>query len=480
MISASTVVDVHCHTFNGDDLPVQGFVQRVLLDDVATLRLVSWALDRIGQHGTPGYEEERGSLDRLLSQQTRIAAPRTLLVQPTFEHDVENYFGVAQRERPDLVTAAEGEMTGNSVSPALIEGLSPAGALKNARRAIAWAVLLCQSRLEISQRLVHTYPEVQLFVPMTVDMAIGLKDHPEVSPCQQIELQEKISRLSMLGLLRENSQAKLHPFIGFDPRSEYRSRAVGDIVSSLDVVKSAIMDFGFVGIKLYPPMGFRPIDNVPTCDMDEQQARGVDEILRELYTWCADEDVPITAHCNSSNEARHDYQWNSSPQLWEKVLDRHGELRLNLGHFGGFRSEVKSDKPETLWPREIAELATRFPNVYADTGHHRIDDAASTESYFRMLSDLFGGNGPQVAPIKGRVMYGSDWLMLALVPDASLYLHRYRDTFEQYFGEKSIARFMGGAALEFLGLTDDGNKNRQRLTARYRRYQVQPPDWLMQ
>ncbi len=25
------IVDVHCHTFNADDLPVQGFVHRVFL-----------------------------------------------------------------------------------------------------------------------------------------------------------------------------------------------------------------------------------------------------------------------------------------------------------------------------------------------------------------------------------------------------------------------------------------------------------------
>ena len=29
----ATIVDVHCHNFNGDDLPVRGFIPRVQFDD---------------------------------------------------------------------------------------------------------------------------------------------------------------------------------------------------------------------------------------------------------------------------------------------------------------------------------------------------------------------------------------------------------------------------------------------------------------
>jgi hypothetical protein len=83
-------------------------------------------------------------------------------------------------------------------------------------RAIAWAVLLRRSRLDITRRLVATFPEVDLFTPITVDMAVGLGDHPEVTPLQQLELHEKISRLSMLGRLGTGI-AQIHPFVGVRP-----------------------------------------------------------------------------------------------------------------------------------------------------------------------------------------------------------------------------------------------------------------------
>jgi hypothetical protein len=42
----STVVDVHCHTFNADDLPVQGFVSRVAFHNVELARSLAGLVDR--------------------------------------------------------------------------------------------------------------------------------------------------------------------------------------------------------------------------------------------------------------------------------------------------------------------------------------------------------------------------------------------------------------------------------------------------
>ena len=42
-----TIVDVHCHTFNADDLPVRGFVKRVAGNRNALARVLALSLIHI-------------------------------------------------------------------------------------------------------------------------------------------------------------------------------------------------------------------------------------------------------------------------------------------------------------------------------------------------------------------------------------------------------------------------------------------------
>ena len=472
-----TVVDVHCHTFNGDDLPVKGFVQRVLLHNHDALALVSWVLDKVGQAGTPGYEQERAQLDRLLGFEDPSMATMAFVGEQPFESVVEETFQQLAKEQGPLLVAAERDLASSQLGvPPGPEAFSFIDGFASAKRAIAWAVLLRRSRLDITGLLLRTYPEVELFTPLSVDMAVGLHDNPEVSPLQQLELQEKISRLSMLGKLPGAPHARVHPFVGFDPRSELRSQAVGDVVSALDVVHLAVEKFGFVGVKLYPPMGFRPTGNTAGPEMTGDQAAKVDAILEKLYAWCDAEGVPITVHCNTSNEAFPDYRTFSDPASWAEVLDAHKELRLNLGHFGGARSADDPDDPGTPWPGEIALLASH-KHLYADTGDHRIDDANLAAAYLAKLTAMFAPGAPTAA-MASRLMYGSDWYMLALLPNWPLFIHEYRQRYSDTFGQPAAGRFMGGAALEFLGFTTPGNRNRDRLLARYQRVGAALPAWL--
>ena len=252
-----TVVDVHAHTFNGDDLPLKGFVQRVLMHNVGALNLVSWVLEQVGQDGTPGYESERAQLDRLLGVSDSNLPAMAFVTGPALEDQVQELYDKAGREDPRLLIDAERDMASLQLGrPPEPEALSVTGDLDAAKRAIAWALLFRRPRLDITRLLVSTYTKVDLFVPMTVDMAVGLHEAPKVTLLQQADLHEKISRLSMLGRLQEGSSAQIHPFMGFDPRSELRSLQAGDPISAFMSLQVAITDYGFIGVKLYPPMGF--------------------------------------------------------------------------------------------------------------------------------------------------------------------------------------------------------------------------------
>jgi len=44
-----TIVDIRCHTFNADDLPVRGFVKRVAGNRQALARVLARAIDLVIQ-----------------------------------------------------------------------------------------------------------------------------------------------------------------------------------------------------------------------------------------------------------------------------------------------------------------------------------------------------------------------------------------------------------------------------------------------
>jgi hypothetical protein len=327
----SLVVDVHCHTFNADDVPVRGFLRHVVFENRRGADALAQLIDAVVQRAAPGYRAEKAILDRLLGRSGfesvyafAEAVSPPLTTPESLEEEVDATLVELQGSHPALLARLEAEVGDGAPGierAALLPG--PSGV----RRAIRWATLFTKSRLELTRYALSLYGQrVALFTPLLVDLDFGVGDVAEVSTREQVELHEKISRLSMLGLLDSPSAAHVHPFVSFDPRRELRARLAGDIETPLDVVMGAVERYGFVGIKVYPPMGWRPIGNSVSAGMTDAEALHVDDILRELYTWCMREHVPITAHCNQSQYADPSYCDFASPGHWSKVLDEFPEL----------------------------------------------------------------------------------------------------------------------------------------------------------
>jgi predicted TIM-barrel fold metal-dependent hydrolase len=474
-----TVVDIHCHTFNADDLPARGFIRRTRFDDSRIGELVGVLADRLVQGQAPGYQAEKDELDRLLAVEafTEAHEATPVRVDPVdrFDADVDAAYASIEISDPELLyevgtLLAEAAVTGE---PGAEEGVWDW--VTGARRAVRWVKLFGASRLQNTLLLVRNFDdEIDLYTPLVVDMDMGLHDRAETRIREQIELHEKISRLSMLGRLPGVVRARIHPFVGFDPRREVRDRMAGEVETALDVIKLAVATYGFVGVKLYPPMGFKPVGNTKTRDMTAAVAGQVDDVLRELYAWCMAEDVPITVHCNRSNEAHDDYLEFSHPELWAKVLDEFPRLRLNLGHFGG----ANRDEGRSGWPIQIAALATsEHPHLVADVGNHKIYDATLRNQYLALLRRLF--DSIPTAGMADRVMFGSDWYMVAIHPEHDRFLETYRSAWLAKFGEESTESFLGGAALQFLGFDDPQAGSTRRLRARYKQYAPDRiPAWL--
>lgn len=172
----------------------------------------------------------------------------------------------------------------------------------------------------------------------------------------------------------------VHPMTTFDPLRYVYETHGRDFDrpppgSALDLVKRAIETQGFVGVKVYPPMGFLPLKNIEVVDRlsefdrelarpwgnrardvfwavglrdktdpnheAEMQGAALDGALRALYAYCAAKNVPIMAHTSRTQGTFYDNAaWKAAdlsadPLLWRDVLDVYPNLRLNLAHAGG-------------------------------------------------------------------------------------------------------------------------------------------------
>ncbi|HDO52344.1 MAG TPA: hypothetical protein ENH05_06360, partial [Rhizobiales bacterium] len=360
---------------------------------------------------------------------------------------------------------------------------------------------------------------VALFTPAMVDMDywLGAGGEGESSvgdlgtdafslrqtePARQVELTEMIQRLY---------PGRCHGFVSFCPWRQvsdlHHNATVGAgsprrMQTALETVQDAILNRGFVGVKLYPPMGFAPLGNaalpaeafppaLANTPYEQDFGALLDEALLGLYRFCVAHDVPVMAHTAPSNGAgaftnsageKIGYGARAHPAGWRKVLEQPGlsALKLNLAHFGGSRETAERRK----WRTGIGALMDAYPNIYTDLAH-----------YPEMLMDAFTGTGQRCGaaaqaldPIrKGflageagarrarRMLYGSDWSMLSKEFYYADYLpvvaHMYR---RKIYGvgqgaERNAQAFLSHNAAEFLGLRA-GDKARARLEAWYSRH----------
>ena len=182
-------------------------------------------------------------------------------------------------------------------------------------------------------------------VPLMMDLeTASFDDRPEFPYTFQIVL------MSQLAMKRPD---RMLPFVMCDPRRE----------GAADLVIRCLEELGFLGVKMYPPLGYHPD---PSTIHNEPRVNGE---LEKLYAYCEQNTVPITAHCSPGGayskdlmrgeKVRHEY---TKPASWAGVLEKHPSLYLNLAHFGG--DFVRIDKPsvdvgegkEPPWSAGVREL----------------------------------------------------------------------------------------------------------------------------
>jgi predicted TIM-barrel fold metal-dependent hydrolase len=352
------------------------------------------------------------------------------------------------------------------------------------------------SRSEVNGKLLlEIWPEVDLFVPLMIDYEYWFKNSLDNGIGGQIDTVFENVILPHKG--------RIHPFVPFDPARElaYRKARIspdGQLEADrpMTLVKESIEEKGFIGVKLYNSLGYRPLGNADARVSLMRRRIAVrnnkmtylfegdeyDEVLRELYDYCVDNEVPITAHCVMNGiEAYPGASFDfGQAKFWDEVLrqERYKNLHLNLAHFGWNQEPGQGYAGSESWAKDVCDLIVRYDNVYADVSHHRVLTRKGRKSFVDGYRQMRRDYSNDIEKIKKRMLYGSDWHVLRRIRGYERFFEDYGRvlTEAEFFAEDELGDFRGGNALEFLGLLP-GAKNHARLESFYRAHGTVPPAW---
>jgi hypothetical protein len=174
--------------------------------------------------------------------------------------------------------------------------------------------------------------------------------------------------------------------------------------------------YDFVGIKVYPPLGFNPW---PVESWEENREEEMKKV-RLLYEFCISRNIPLTAHCSPGGFlVDKSYREFASPDKWALVLREYPGLRLDLAHFGGAECDQ--------WRDKVVDLILKYDNVYTDISYQGIDQKIYDK--LKRFLDTFGDI--ERTRLMERIVFGTDFMIS--LQDIACY-SSYLDYFAQAKG----------------------------------------------
>jgi predicted TIM-barrel fold metal-dependent hydrolase len=487
------IIDAHCHVFNAADLPIEGFAKKIMVPKSAqTSELVAWFADYPGalealvhaitvqvKRAAPDMQTEIDTIDEFEREPGKKPTNawrqdedrrhlRSALQLIWFNSDIFSERPLSLTDGIALEVALEEirlflfqqihEEFGKPVLTAedrdVLSGLTPfqvdamADELYSREdllgRYIRWALLYTRNRYELAEELDQLHGKIGhksrivLMTPAIVDFSKWLEDEDQLSIQDQVDVMTRIAC--------RRGGPRVHGFIGFDPLRQalydHHRRSPADMdpmavvrraieVNQIVVGDSTRTTGGLVGVKLYPPMGFRATDNrhlpdatfnepaylrSPDTGLGSQIGGKLDAALSKLYTWCSANNVPIMAHTSHSFGPSSDYEGRADPIFWADVIKQNAfpQLRINLAHFGHFNKAVQYPRPQNYvdecWEWTVGKILTSSAEVYADISS--LGEILKTGSS-RKIVECMKAFKEHFPNSDERLLYGTDWSMIA-------------------------------------------------------------------
>ena len=221
---------------------------------------------------------------------------------------------------------------------------------------------------------------------------------------------------------------------------------------SFKLFKEYISNGSCIGLKLYPALGY--------------SIRGA--MMDEVLAFCDSESVPVLLHCNDAGFRKSpDAAQNGHPGHWIPVLEKHINLNVCFGHFGGERQNGKRvwiapELPRDSWAQHILDLMERFPGrVFADVSYHneQYEDPDAGINYRKNLASVM--DNPQY---RSQVLWGTDYHLLRIdCTDTN-----YTEAFQKMIGKEIFDLMAQNNPAAFLGLPVAGNDEKPNITRHIR------------
>ena len=511
------LLDAHSHLFNGQDLPVTKFITQVVLggtsggrcelpatagkrqnieDPTLFERLVELMVDWLLQ-GTPTAAVER---DRLQRDRITTVASETARVTRVTRKKLAAFLDTPAigalrdtdtRLRQALLdevrtSARNGNLTPRSARQAAADILRSSGRFGTFLR---WIGLFFRSRQSLAQELVTASRswgrEPLMLVPLMVDYAHWLGE--TTRDCSSF-----YDQIEVWGALSRRSPIPVHGMVPFDPlrsvfwttgrRTRFPETTEFD---PLDLAERALGDHGFLGLKLYPPMGFSATGNLAADSAyrpeiiralglpQNRLGAELDRAMARAFDFCVQRDAPMIAHANNSVASGSGYGRRAEPRYWIDALRRWPTLRLCLAHGGGFcwrqtgaASGAAEDRASWEWAIGAYVRGAPASHLYMDVSYSSevMGQKDRLDWISRQLRDWIATCDPEAR----HLVFGTDWVMLGREPG----YERYGLTVQAFLTDRiglsadQLDRVMWGNAMRFLGL-DQGARSRERLLAFY-------------
>ncbi len=527
-IQQNRIIDAHCHLFNVLDVPAESFIKKVVLPEV-TRSMRSGSRDyaalfekhkdaiavmlhmlavAVSKKACPPNDEiwvidemERGGARPRASEAVELELLNDILNEVWWPTQVQKGLRVGQvfvsfaaleeikfllrkeaypLRPPQELRGQQADEQNDCRAVAEILYKHTDGPFSNY---IRWGLLFTRYRFQLADELHRLHGgRSKLLTPALVDFAAWLGPAGESSfGNRSAPMREQVEAMARIS--RRKTGPRVHGFVAFDPLRQalFRLRGGPPADEPMAVAKRAIEELGFIGVKLYPPMGFRPTGNaelgngLPAHVISASEGLGsnagrlLDAALDELYGWCAQNSVPVMAHASNSYGSLPGYGVRANPAGWVKVLEKYPALRLNMAHFGGFNRGGNREQPEQSWGWTIGKMlgAASTPHVYVDISSFG-EVLQRTPEQRRYIAWLFKKFLEQFPTAPRRLVYGSDWTMAGYAdgfPSRATPSHRndrlYPDIVTDFlrrdlgFGFEQVDAIMFGNAVRFMGLGQD-------------------------
>ena len=264
---------------------------------------------------------------------------------------------------------------------------------------------------------------------------------------------------------------RVFPFAAVDPRRQ----------GHLENMERALQHQGFVGVKIYPSLGF------DISDGDKPNPK-----VKKICERCIEMDAPIMVHCSKGGFYRDKGDIvRGYPPLWEPLLKLLPGLKVCFGHFGGghdlmtrpMKDDAEAANMERNWAMAILGLMEKYPGVYTDISFNTdpmlANDADGAKNYIDNLIEYL-----RHPVYQHRILFGTDFFLVRVVARD--------DSFHDYFQEKLngaggvFDRMAVRNSAAYLGLPGGSGEMGENIK-RYRDFVVnnhykcrsEPAPWLM-